>query len=41
LSLDEAVEDKGLIRKFREVFLFFYNKKDLSQEDIEELLKNT
>jgi len=41
LSPAEAIEDKGLIKKFREAFLFFYDIKDLSQEDIEELLKNT
>ena len=40
LSLVEAVEDKGLIRKFREVFLFFYDKKDLSSEDIRDLIKD-
>ncbi len=40
LSLAMAVEDKGLIKKFREVFLFFYDKKDLSSEDIRELIKD-
>jgi hypothetical protein len=40
LSLAEALKDKGLTKKFREVFLFFYDKRDLSSEDVEELLKD-
>jgi hypothetical protein len=38
LSLAEAAEDKGLIKKFREVFLFFYDKRDLSPEEVRELI---
>jgi hypothetical protein len=30
LSLVEAIEDGNLIRKFRELFLFFYDKKEFS-----------
>ena len=33
LSPEEAMKDWGLIRKYRELFLFFYNKKDLSTEE--------
>lgn len=40
LSLVEAVEDTGLIKKFREVFLFFYEKRDLPVEDLKELIKD-
>ena len=40
LSLAEAAENRELIKKFREVFLFFYDKKDLSSEDAKELLKD-
>ena len=39
LSRTEAVKDTGLIRKFREVFLFFYDEKELSSEDVQDLLK--
>jgi hypothetical protein len=28
LSMDEAIEDKGLKKKFREIFLFFYGTKE-------------
>ena len=38
LSPAEAVEDKGLVKKFREVFLFFYDRRDLVSEDIRELI---
>ena len=34
LSLVEAIEDGSLIRKFRELFLFFYDKKDFSAQEI-------
>ena len=34
LSLVEAIEDGNLIRKFRELFLFFYDKKDFSAQEI-------
>ena len=40
LSLVEALEDTGLIKKFREVFLFFYEKRDLPVEDLKELIKD-
>jgi hypothetical protein len=39
LTLDEAVEDTSLRKKFRQLFLFFYGKKELSSEDIRGLLK--
>ena len=39
LSREEAVKDRELIKKFREVFLFFYDEKDLTSEDVRELLK--
>lgn len=35
LSLVEAIQDGSLIRKFRELFLFFYDKKDFSAQEIE------
>jgi len=34
LSLVEAIENGNLIRKFRELFLFFYDKKDFSVQEI-------
>lgn len=34
LSLEEAIQDGSLIRKFRELFLFFYDKKDFSAQEI-------
>ena len=34
LSPEEAIKDLGLIRKYRELFLYFYNKKDLSTEEV-------
>jgi len=40
LSLVEAIEDGNLIRKFRELFLFFYDKKDFSAQEIEEWLNS-
>ena len=40
LSLVEAVEDTGLIKKYSEAFLFFYDKRDLPVEDIKELIKD-
>lgn len=39
LSLVEAVQDRSLIRKFRELFLFFYDKQDLSEKEIEKWLR--
>ena len=35
LSLVEAIQDGGLIRRFRELFLFFYDKRDFSAQEIE------
>ncbi|MBE9571283.1 MAG: hypothetical protein IMF11_11690 [Proteobacteria bacterium] len=40
LSLVEAIEDGNLIRKFRELFLFFYDKKDFSAQEIEGWLRD-
>jgi len=39
LSLREALSDKNLIRKFRDLFMFFYGRKKLSREEIEAWLK--
>ena len=41
LSLSEATKDMGLKRKFRELFLFFYDKRDISEKEIEGWLKDT
>ena len=35
LSLEEAIQDGALIRRFRELFLFFYDQKDFSAQEIE------
>ncbi len=35
LSLEEAVEDMGLIRKFRELYLFFYGMKDRNRLQVQ------
>lgn len=40
LSLAEAVKDGSLLRRFRDLFLYFYNIKDLPVEDMEDWLKN-
>lgn len=40
LSMEEAVEDIGLIRRFRDFLIFFYDRKDLSGDDIRDWLKN-
>ena len=40
LSLAEAVEDSSLRKKFRELFLFFYGKKESSSEEIMAWLKS-
>jgi hypothetical protein len=34
LSIAEAIEDKGLKKKFRDIFLFFYGTKDLPEMDM-------
>ena len=39
LSLPEALEDKNLIRRFRDLFVFFYGRKNLPREEIEKWLK--
>jgi hypothetical protein len=39
LSVVEATEDVSLKRKFRELFLFFYDKGDISEKDMREWLK--
>jgi hypothetical protein len=39
LSLAEAIQDNELMKKFREIFLFFYEKKETAQ-DIEGWLKD-
>ena len=39
LTLAEAVEDTSLKKKFRQLFLFFYGKKDLTAEEIKGWLK--
>ena len=39
LALSEAKEDIGLRKKFRELFLFFYDMKDASVQKMEEYLK--
>jgi hypothetical protein len=35
LSLEEAIKDGALARRFRELFLFFYDQKDFSAQEIE------
>lgn len=39
LSLEEATRDMGLVRRFRELLIYFYGRKNLSGEDIRDLLK--
>jgi len=39
LSLEEAIQDNELMKKFREIFLFFYEKKETAQ-NIEGWLKD-
>ena len=40
LSLVEATQDMSLKRKFRELFLFFFDKSDISEQEIEGWLKD-
>ena len=40
LSLAEALADKNLMRRFRDLFVFFYNRKKISREEIEGWLKS-
>jgi len=39
LSLAEALADKNLIRKFRDLYILFYGRENLSLEEIEDWLK--
>jgi hypothetical protein len=39
LSLKEALGDKNLIRRFRDLFVFFYDRKNISREEMEGWLK--
>jgi len=39
LSMEDATKDMALFRRFRDLLVFFYGRKDLSSEDIRELLK--
>ena len=39
LSVEDAIKDMALFRRFRDLLVFFYGRKDLSSEDIRELLK--
>jgi len=38
LSMEEAITDVGLIRRFRDFLIFFYGRKDLTGDDIKEWL---
>jgi hypothetical protein len=40
LSMEDAIKDMGLVRRFRDLLAYFYGRKDLSGEDIRELLKD-
>jgi hypothetical protein len=40
LSLVEATQDMSLKRKFRQLFLFFYDKSDISEQEMEGWLKD-
>jgi hypothetical protein len=40
LSMEDAIKDMGLVRRFRDLLVYFYGRKDLSGEDIRELLKD-
>ncbi len=39
LSLKKALSDRNLIRKFRDLFMLFYGRENLSREEIEAWLK--
>jgi hypothetical protein len=39
LSMEEALRDVGLLRRFRDLLTYFYGSKNLSAEDIRDLLK--
>jgi hypothetical protein len=40
LPMEDAIKDMGLVRRFRDLLVYFYGRKDLSGEDIQELLKD-
>lgn len=40
LSMEDALKDMGLVRRFRDLLVYFYGRKDLSSEDVRELLEN-
>lgn len=40
LSLEEAVQEAALIRRFRDLLIYFYGKRDLSGQDIQGILKH-
>jgi hypothetical protein len=40
LSLAEAIQDKNLKRKMGQIFLIFYDKKDIPKGEIETYLRN-
>jgi len=39
LSMEDAMQDVGLIRRFRDLLIYFYDRKDLSGDDIKKWLK--
>ena len=39
LSLREVLSDRNLVRKFRDLFMLFYGRENLSREEIEAWLK--
>jgi len=39
LSMEQAVQDTGLVRRFRQLLNYFYGRKGLSGEDIGDLLR--
>jgi len=39
LSRSEAMQDRGMIEKFKEIFRFFYNRKEVSEKEIHAWLK--
>jgi len=38
LSMEEAIRDRSLIRRFRDLLIYFYGRKDLSGDDIKKWL---
>jgi hypothetical protein len=40
LSMEDTLKDRGFIRRFRDLLIYFYDKKDLSGEDIRNLVKD-